>query len=94
MWVGIRVSKRFSMSEKEFFNSTTYSYTEEARTVDREVDQALRPIFTAWCDKGYSPRDMMHIAISVALSLCCEKVARLAIAARAAAKAEKEKNNG
>ncbi len=54
------------MSTKLLFREEDDRFTPEGIKLDAEMSNALRPIFSAWYKKGYSARDISHIAMLAA----------------------------
>jgi hypothetical protein len=51
-----------------------YRYSPEAELLDRRAGEVLRPIFDAWVESGFNPREISHIIQSHALELECEAI--------------------
>ena len=47
-------------------------WTDVGGKLDREVDRALDPIFKRWHAKGFSVREISHVAMSAVTMLECE----------------------
>ncbi len=54
------------MSAKLLFREEDDRFTTEGMKLDTEILDALIPIFSAWYKKGYSARDISHIAMLAA----------------------------
>jgi hypothetical protein len=67
-----------------------YNWTDDARALSREVQDALRPILDKYVEMGYSPRDISHIMASDIQSLECYKVVMIGMNRRKAIKAGKD----
>jgi hypothetical protein len=69
---GIKMPRKRTENKSLYDND--YRYTDEALKLDGQSDSALRPIVKEWCDKGYSPREIMQIIKSAVDVLCLNEL--------------------
>jgi hypothetical protein len=51
-----------------------YRYTEDANKLDIQCGDALQPIIRQWCNKGYSPREILGLVITTVHTICLEEM--------------------
>lgn len=51
---------------KTLFSGAGFTMNDDARSLDRELFEATRPIFDKYVAMGYSPREVSHILYGVA----------------------------
>lgn len=59
---------------KSIFNEDGLTYSKDAVQFDLELYQALMPLFKSWIDRGYSIRELSHIASLSVLDAECTLV--------------------
>lgn len=77
-WVAIAELEKNHMDEntvqERLFDDKYQRYTDPALQIDKEINDALEPIFKTWGSTGYSFREISHLIVLAATRLECENI--------------------
>ena len=64
------------MARKSLFRDDDDRFTPEGIELDADIGDTLAPIFDMWYERGYSPREIAHIAMLAVQMEECSLVLR------------------
>ncbi len=70
------------------FYTDELDWTEEARTIDREVSDALKPIYEKWIGMGHSAREITYVILGASYFVEAFTIVRKNIEKRKKARGE------
>ncbi|KKL50875.1 hypothetical protein LCGC14_2301140 [marine sediment metagenome] len=80
------------MGKKSLFNEKYDSYNKDGNSLDNQINKAVKPMFKEWAEKGYSLREISHIALQTIMTLECENILIKAIKTRKEEHIDKKKH--